>query len=150
MFYWAFCKTCYFLLLILDQAKTKYFANFEFTMYITLFLKIMINFCRPYAIAVHINIFLKKKLVKFIYYEKATKFCEISTVDLSYVLPVKSTLEILQNCGLLRIYELQIFTSAPSKSQKLKALLQVYSKMISFVNREWKIYFILHRKILKG
>ena len=34
---------------------------------------------------------------KFIYSEKATKFCEISTVDLSYVVPVKSTLEILHN-----------------------------------------------------
>ena len=36
-------------------------------------------------------------LLKFIYSEKATKFCEISTGDLSYVVPVKSTLEILQN-----------------------------------------------------
>ena len=34
-------------------------------------------------------------IVKFIYFEKATKFCEISTVDLSYV--VKSTAEIFQN-----------------------------------------------------
>ena len=31
------------------------------------------------------------------YFEKATKVCEISTVDLSYVVPVKSTVEILQN-----------------------------------------------------
>jgi hypothetical protein len=31
------------------------------------------------------------------YSEKATKFCEISTVDLSYVVPVKSTVEISQN-----------------------------------------------------
>ena len=37
------------------------------------------------------------KWVKFIYSEKATKFCEISTVDLSHVVPVKSTMEILQN-----------------------------------------------------
>ena len=29
------------------------------------------------------------KFVKFIYSEKATKFCEISTNYLSYVLPVK-------------------------------------------------------------
>ena len=36
-------------------------------------------------------------MLKFIYSEKATKFCEISTVDLSYVVPVKSTVEILQN-----------------------------------------------------
>ena len=36
-------------------------------------------------------------MLKFIYSEKATKFCKISTVDLSYVVPVKSTVEILQN-----------------------------------------------------
>ena len=35
-------------------------------------------------------------VVKFIYSEKATKFCEISTVDLSYVVTVKSTVEISQ------------------------------------------------------
>ena len=35
--------------------------------------------------------------LKFIYSEKATIFCEISMVDLSYVATVKSTLEILQN-----------------------------------------------------
>ena len=35
--------------------------------------------------------------LKFMYSEKATKFCEISTVDLSYVVPVKSKVKILQN-----------------------------------------------------
>ena len=35
--------------------------------------------------------------VKFIYSDKATNFCEISTVDLSYVVTVKSTVEISQN-----------------------------------------------------
>jgi hypothetical protein len=35
--------------------------------------------------------------VKFIYSEKATNFCEISTVDLPYVVTVKSTVEIFQN-----------------------------------------------------
>ena len=62
-------------------------------------------------------------LVKFIYSEKATKFCEISTVDLSYVVPVKSTVEIAQNfvafsdymnltldCSLISVF-LPIFTS---------------------------------------
>ena len=34
--------------------------------------------------------------VKFIYSEKATHFCKISTVDLSYVVTVKSTMEISQ------------------------------------------------------
>ena len=36
-------------------------------------------------------------IVKFIYSEKATKFWEISTLDLSYVVPVKPTVEISQN-----------------------------------------------------
>ena len=36
-------------------------------------------------------------LVKFTYSEKATNFCKISTIDLSYVVTVKSTLEISQN-----------------------------------------------------
>ena len=37
------------------------------------------------------------KVIKFIYSEKAKKVCEISTVDLSYVVPVKSMVEISQN-----------------------------------------------------
>ena len=36
-------------------------------------------------------------LSKFIYSETATNFCKISIVDLSYVVMVKSTVEILQN-----------------------------------------------------
>ena len=36
-------------------------------------------------------------VIKFIYFEKATKFCKISTLLLSYVVPVKSKVEMLQN-----------------------------------------------------
>ena len=36
-------------------------------------------------------------LLKFIYSEKATIFFEISTIDLSYIVMVKSTVEISQN-----------------------------------------------------
>ena len=36
-------------------------------------------------------------MIKFIYSEKATKFCEISTLLFSYVVPVKSKVEISQN-----------------------------------------------------
>ena len=37
-------------------------------------------------------------LIKFLYSENATKFCEISTIDLSYVVTVKSIkVEISQN-----------------------------------------------------
>ena len=36
-------------------------------------------------------------ILKSIYYEKATKFREISTLLLSYVVPVKSNVEISQN-----------------------------------------------------
>ena len=37
-----------------------------------------------------------KSRVKFIYSEKATKFCEISTLLVSFVVPVKSKVDILQ------------------------------------------------------
>ena len=36
-------------------------------------------------------------ILKFIYSEKATKFCEISPKNLSYVVPVQSSVEISQN-----------------------------------------------------
>ena len=36
-------------------------------------------------------------MLKFIYSEKATKFCEIFTFLLSYVVPIKSKVKILQN-----------------------------------------------------
>ena len=46
---------------------------------------------------------------KFVHSEKATKFCEISILLLSYVLLVKSKVEISQLCcGLFRIY-IQLF-----------------------------------------
>ena len=40
---------------------------------------------------------LLSTLPKFIYSEKATKFCKISTLLLSYVVPVKSKVDISQN-----------------------------------------------------
>ena len=47
------------------------------------------------------------ELLKFIYSEKATKFFEVITLLLSYVVPVKSKVKISQNfVALLRIYEL--------------------------------------------
>ena len=36
-------------------------------------------------------------IIKFVYSEKAAKFCEIFTLLLSYVVPVKSKVNILQN-----------------------------------------------------
>ena len=36
-------------------------------------------------------------IVKFIYSEKATKFCKIFTLFLAYVVPVKSKVKISQN-----------------------------------------------------
>ena len=35
--------------------------------------------------------------LKFIYSEKATKFCEIFTLHLSYVMPIKSKVKVSQN-----------------------------------------------------
>ena len=51
---------------------------------------------------------LKNNGVKFIYSEKATKFCEISTVDLTVTAYVGQIYggDFAKTCGLLRIYEL--------------------------------------------
>ena len=43
-------------------------------------------------------IFFHIRFTKLLYSEKATKFCEISTLLLFYVVPVKSKVEISQNC----------------------------------------------------
>ena len=48
------------------------------------------------AIEAH-TIFFAEFLIKFIYSEKVTKFCEISTVDLTVTTKDKSTVEISQN-----------------------------------------------------
>ena len=42
-------------------------------------------------------LYIGRGKLKFIYSEKATKFCEISTLLLSYVVPVKSKVDISQN-----------------------------------------------------
>ena len=49
--------------------------------------------------------------LKFIYSEKVTNFCEISTVDLSYVVTVKSMVEIIWtlNQNLLKNKEQMMF-----------------------------------------
>ena len=58
------------------------------------------NLCWLYA-KTHISVYWSGKIyciyLKFKYSEKATKFCEISTLDLSYVVTVKSTVEISKN-----------------------------------------------------
>ena len=46
--------------------------------------------------------------LKFIYSEKATKFCEISTV----VVPVKSTVVISQNCVAFSEYMYELYLNA--------------------------------------
>ena len=55
-------------------------------------------------------------VLKFIYSEKATNFCEISTVDLSYVVTVKSTVEISQK--FVAFSEYMNFTNAFGRKLK--------------------------------
>ena len=45
----------------------------------------------------HNEVYGQVILLKFIYFEKATKCCKISTIDLSYVVMVESMVEIFQN-----------------------------------------------------
>ena len=60
----------------------------------------------------------KRYLVKFIYSEKATQFCEISTLLLSYVVPVKNMVEIWQN--VVAFSEYMNFTQLLIKSGWMK------------------------------
>ena len=71
----------------------------------------------------------QKKTTKFIYFEKATKFCEISIVDLSYEVPVKSAVEILQSfvafseyMNRTKKFSISAPTSEKWSNQKIKAL----------------------------
>ena len=57
--------------------------------------------------------------LKFICSEKATNFCEISTLRLSYVVPVKSKLEISQNFVAFSEYMNFNFGKTPSWSLSL-------------------------------
>ena len=58
---------------------------------------------------------IPRNTVRFIYSEKATKFCEISIVDLSYVVTIKSTVEISQN--FVASSEYMIFSNQDFKMQ---------------------------------
>ena len=54
----------------------------------------------------HLKIYPKHfEAVKFIYSDKATKFCEISTVDLTNIGQIYGG-DFTKYCDLLRIYEL--------------------------------------------
>ena len=58
--------------------------------------------------------------LKFIYSEKDTKFCKISTLILSYVVPVKSKVEISQNFVAFSEYMNFKMGSGEKKSFKLR------------------------------
>ena len=75
----------------------------------------------------------------FIYSEKATNFCDISTVDLSYVVPVKSTVEILQN--FVAFSEYMNFNSASSlNTLNLDSILIYFQGIYHY----YKLYIQLH------
>ena len=66
-----------------------------------------------------------KKIAKFIYSEKATKFCKIFTLLLTGTTYDKSKVKISKFCDLLRIYELY--------KAKFSKLLKVYETFFAKV-----------------
>ena len=84
------------------------------------------------------------KVLKFIYSEKATKFCEVSTLLLSYAVPVKSKVDISQYCGLLRIHELYILVIIWHISQITKNLLlnliQIFIETFFLFKERWTLF----------
>ena len=90
-------------------------------------------------------------MVKFIYSEKATKFCEIFTLFLSHVVPVKSNLKISQN--FVAFSEYRNFTmkidfdyfaawiiqkSSFMKRWYLSITIYFYSKSLKFYRNLWE------------
>ena len=83
---------------------------------------------------------MKNNLLKFIYPEKATKFCEISTIDLSYVVPVKSTVEILQNFVAFseymnyksQCYDCRLLSVCPSYVVPVKSKVEILQNFVAF------------------
>ena len=61
---------------------------------------------------------IKQDVLKFIYSEKASKFCKTSSVDLSYVVPVKSTMEVSQKYVAFSEYMNFTLTDAEKKILK--------------------------------
>ena len=58
--------------------------------------------------------------IKFLYSEKATKFCKTSALLLSHVVPVKSKVEISQNCVAFSEYmNFKVEFSVATKSAKM-------------------------------
>ena len=68
-------------------------------------------------------------VIKFIYSENDTKVCEISTVDLSYVVTVKSTVEISQK--FLAFSEYMNFNCLYQRRRKFKNLGEANSNRLS-------------------
>ena len=90
----------------------------------------------PFYVVTIIPLFCRKKntictSVKFIYSEKAKKICEIFTLILSYVVPVKSKVKISQN--VVAFSEYMNFT---------KAFLWCFYYWTDFVWAKWKIIYI--------
>ena len=92
-------------------------------------------------------------LLKFIYSEKATKFCEISTLLLSYVVPVKSKVKILQNFVAFSEYmNFKFMDNCWISCQVMADMKKVYDNLI-IINLYLPFYGIQKNKtnqILKG
>ena len=91
-----------------------------------------ITFLEKKAVKINWIDIIKELILKFIYYEKATKFCEISTVDLSYVVSVKSKF-----CGLLKKYinfnsKIMQNLSKINHNRKLSMALELFSIEMQF------------------
>ena len=99
----------------------------------------------------HKNFFNKARYIKFVIYsEKATKFWEISTLLLSYVLLVKSKVEISQN--FVTFSEYMNFNNCvqPKKIESLFSLLHwknnynnLFSEKCDYETQDYKILVAL-------
>ena len=78
------------------------------------------------------------RLLKFIYSEKATKFSEISTLLLPYVVPVKSKIEILRN--FVAFSEYMNFTMAFSTKLQIMRKMKTYNLLRDIKKRNHEFW----------
>ena len=86
----------------------------------------------------------KELWLKFIYSEKATKFCKISTVDLYYVVMMHYwSGDFAKLCGLLRIYELYKTKTKPNQGSIKHQIIRHKPKnyILKYEHRTFVSYF---------
>ena len=87
---------------------------------------------------------LHNSILKFIYSERASKFCKTSTIVLSYIVTAKCTVEILQNCVVFSEYR---YVKIERTLVQLSFWLENVLILLQFWKQRWG-FLIFSKKII--